>query len=78
MEIKNVTRTRLKGLSTGVRDVVAADGMLLQDVPALEVLVTAETDLDLLPQEYPAGTLAYTAAFANIWMKNASGNWVEV
>ena len=42
-------------------------------------MVTAETDLesDLLAN-YPAGTVAYTAGFADMWQKDASGEWVEL
>lgn len=76
MQVKNVTRTGRKVLDLGMMDVVDANGVLLEDVPCKAVMVTSQTDLANLP-DYPAGTIAFTAGFVNMWQKDASGNWAE-
>lgn len=55
------------------------DDALYRNQGTPTVMVTAETDLesDLLAN-YPAGTVAYTAGFADMWQKDASGEWVEL
>jgi len=77
MEVKNMTRTERKIMNHEMYDVVDADGVLREDVPGKEVMVTAESDLAGLP-DYQPGTLAYTAGFKKIWHKAADGTWVEV
>ena len=55
------------------------NGKLFKNQSTPSVMVTAETDLDSdLLSGYPAGTVAYTAGFANMWQKDASGEWVEL
>lgn len=64
--------------TTGNLDYIK-NGKLFKNQPTPSVMVTAETDLDSdLLSGYPAGTIAYTAGFANMWQKDASGEWVEL
>ena len=63
--------------TTGNLDYVQ-DGKLYKNNPTPSVLITAETDLESLLGGYPAGTVAYTAGFADMWQKDASGEWIEL
>ena len=76
MEQKTIGNNMAKILESGMTDAVI-DGVLVRDIPARAVLVTAESDLANLPS-YPAGTLAYTAGFAAMWQLSAAGTWVEM
>lgn len=62
--------------NVGANDVVGANG-LTKNVLAPSVLVRSENDLAQLP-EYPAGSIAYTAGFKEMWQKDASGSWVSL
>lgn len=64
--------------TTGNLDYIK-NGKLFKNQSTPSVMVTAETDLDSdLLANYPAGTVAYTAGFADMWQKDASGQWVEL
>lgn len=76
MEQKTIGNSMAKLLEVGMMDAVV-DGVLIRDIPAKAVLVTAQSDLANLPV-YPAGTVAYTAGFKAMWQLAASGSWVEV
>lgn len=45
---------------------------------APSIMVSAETDLDNLPDIYPPGTVAYTAGFQDMWQLDTDGNWVSM
>ena len=53
------------------------DGMIYKNNPSQSVLVRNSDDLELL-EDYNVGTIAYTAGFSYIWIKQADGQWVEV
>lgn len=63
-------------LTIGLHDVVTADGVR-KNIPIECVMVRTSSDLANLP-EYPAGTVAYTPGFSNIWQLNTAGTWVEM
>lgn len=54
------------------------DGELHIGGTAPSIMVTAEADLDNLPDIYPPGTVAYTAGFQDMWQLDADGNWVSM
>jgi hypothetical protein len=41
----------------------------------LEILVDSLLDLDNLPSDAPAGSVAYTADLGQIWIKSNAGVW---
>ncbi len=43
-----------------------------------EVLVEGEGDLSELPEGLAVGSMAYTADFAGLWMKNMDGTWKAI
>ena len=49
---------------------------VIRNAPMKMVLVTGSGDLAKLTN-YEPGTIAYTAAFVNMWQLAASGTWVE-
>ena len=53
------------------------NGEVQTGAPALCVLVTSQSDLDILT-DYEPGTIAYTAGFANMWQKAANGDWTSI
>ena len=53
------------------------DGKIYHNNPSQSVLVRNSDDLELLVN-YNVGTIAYTAGFKDIWVKQADGQWVEV
>lgn len=50
----------------------------LANITPVTVMVSAEADLDAIVNEVPAGSIAYTAGFAQTWMKSQEGSWVEI
>lgn len=40
-----------------------------------EILVDSESDLSDLPDDFPPGSIAYTADLSSIWIKSNSGVW---
>lgn len=54
------------------------DGELHRGGTAPSVMVTAQTDLENLPDDYPPGTIAYTAGFKAMWQLSAAGEWVSL
>lgn len=50
----------------------------LANITPVTVMVSAEADLATIVNEVPAGSIAYTAGFAQMWMKSQEGNWVEI
>lgn len=40
-----------------------------------EILVDSENDLATIPEDAPAGSVAYTADLSQIWIKSISGVW---
>ncbi len=60
----------------GIIDYVK-DGSVVKDVPTKPVMVEEEGDLDNLTG-YEAGTIAFTAGFANMWQLGADGDWVSI
>lgn len=54
------------------------DGELHVGGTAPSIMVSAETDLDNLPDIYPPGTVAYTAGFQDMWQLGADGTWVSI
>ena len=55
---------------------VSEDGKTLHmNVPAYKIMITAEADLDNLPDELPPGTEAFLADESGKWRKAADGNW---
>lgn len=49
------------------------DGTLHRGIVTPSVLVTDASDLSMLPDDYPPGTMAFTAGFKATWQKNANG-----
>ena len=43
-----------------------------------EVLVSAESDMDELPERFAPGSVAYTADMEYIAVKDLDGTWAEV
>ena len=54
------------------------DGELHRGGPAPSIMVTAQADLANLPDDYPPGTMAYTAGFKAMWQLAADGTWVSL
>ena len=54
------------------------DGVLHYGGNTPSILVTGESDLSLLPDCYPPGTIAYTAGFKAMWQLDAAGKWVAM
>ncbi len=55
------------------------DGVLHRGANAPSVMITAESDLALLPENtYVPGTIAYTAGFKAMWQLAADGTWVSL
>jgi len=52
-------------------------GQVYKNETCSGVLISAESELDLL-DDYPVGTLAFTAGFTTMWQKDVSGSWVSV
>lgn len=46
-------------------------------IPQTSIMVSAQSDLAKLA-DYPAGVLAFTAGYKQIWQKAVDGTWVEV
>ena len=53
------------------------NGTMIKNAPTKSVMVTSQSDLSSLTG-YEAGTIAFTAGFANMWQLSAAGTWVEV
>lgn len=47
-------------------------------VPDLSVYVSSESDLENLPADLPAGTVAIQYGFAGMWQLNSEGEWVNM
>ena len=62
--------------TTGNLDYIK-NGKIYKNAPTSSVLVTAKSDLASLTK-YEAGTVAYTAGFANMWQLNAAGEWIAI
>ena len=43
-----------------------------------EILVDSAADLTSLPDDTAPGSVAYTADFSGMWMKNNAGKWQEI
>lgn len=54
------------------------DGELYVNAGARSVCVTGQGDLAELPQDYPPGSVAFTAGFKKIWQLGADGVWVDL
>lgn len=54
------------------------DGTLHRGANTPSIMVTAQTDLANLPDDYPPGTVAYTAGFKAMWQLNAAGEWISM
>ena len=52
------------------------NGEIIQNVEMPIVMVASGSVLSSLT-DYEAGTIAFTPGFANMWQKNASGEWVS-
>lgn len=48
------------------------------DAMKCEVLVESESDLAALPENLATGSMAYTADFSGLWMKNIDGTWKTI
>lgn len=42
------------------------------------VMVNNESELSILPKDYPPGTLAYTAGFKALWQLDSAGKWISI
>lgn len=73
MKISSITKL----VKTGQTDYVK-DGTLHRGGNVPSVLVTAQSDLAQLPDDYPPGTVAYTAGFKALWQLSAAGEWVSI
>lgn len=51
---------------------------LHKQVPSDSVMVTSETDLAKVKDNYNPGVVAYTAGFAHMWQLSAAGEWVSI
>ena len=54
------------------------DGTLHRGANTPSIMVTAQSDLANLPDNYPPGTVAYTAGFKAMWQLNAAGEWISM
>ncbi len=54
------------------------DGTLHRGANTPSIMVTAQADLANLPDDYPPGTVAYTAGFKAMWQLDASGEWISM
>ncbi|GEM_PF-4190861 len=52
-------------------------GEITTDSQMPSIMVESGSDLDLLAN-YPPGTIAFTAGYANIWQKTSANEWVTV
>ncbi len=43
-----------------------------------EILVDSAADLPSLPDDTAPGSVAYTADFSGMWMKDNAGKWQEI
>lgn len=77
MQIKQITQDKTQVINSDTNDVVVGN-ILYRGMPAANVMVTAESDLANLPDDYPAGTIAFTAGYKDIWQLDASGSWISV
>lgn len=60
---------------------IDSDGKRNDEVFRGEYMLGSAADIDSPPAEnskLEAGSIAYTADLANMWQKNASGQWVKV
>lgn len=76
MQSKTIGHNRTKVLAGGMVDVVR-DGVLTKDTPTSSILVGSQSDLNSL-EGITAGSIAFTAGFANMWQLSPAGTWVEV
>ena len=53
-------------------------GKVYKNAPTKVVLISAESDLAVIKNNYEPGTIAYTAGFKKMWQLDESGTWVEV
>lgn len=61
----------------GLMDYVSGT-TLHKQVPSDSVMVTAQTDLAKIKDNYNPGVVAYTAGFTNMWQLSAAGEWVSI
>lgn len=61
----------------GLMDYVSGT-TLHKQVPSDSVMVTAETDLAKVKDNYNPGVVAYTAGFEHMWQLGADGNWATI
>lgn len=54
------------------------NGMLHMGANAPTVMISAQSDLAELTDQYPPGTIAYTAGFKAMWQLGANGAWVAM
>lgn len=79
MDITHLTPEGFPQHQTDTIGYVSADGKtLFLDVPEYHIMVTAESDLALLPDTLPPGTHAFTADGTSEWRKKADGDWATV
>lgn len=63
-------------VSTQSMTAYVQDGAIVKKSPIAMVLVSSESELDLL-DDFAPGTIAYTAGFAKMWQKAPNGNWIS-
>ena len=53
------------------------NGRIIADVPSNQVMVTNKFEAESMLVDYPPGTIAFTAGYADIWQKKADGSWAD-
>lgn len=46
--------------------------------PSDSVMVSSADDLDVIPEDVPIGTIAFTAGYKKIWQKDVDGTWATL
>ena len=78
LPIRNVMFDKKKRFSGSFTDVLTGDTIVV-DTPTPSIMIEEESQLsDLSMDDYPAGSIAYTAGFGAMWQRGADGNWVRM
>ena len=71
-----MTNDQNKRLQWGMHDAVVGS-IVLHDIPSKTVYVSNKGELVLFADQ-PAGTIAATYGFANMWQKKPDGTWATI
>jgi len=55
------------------------DGDIYKHVLPFSIMIESENDLeDLSSDDYPPGSIAFTAGYVNMWQLSAAGTWTVI